>query len=129
MLIAYPSAVVHEADIAGVAAAALTTDGHGGKAYQLTGPEALAPAERTRLLADATGESIEFVQLSEDAERERLRSYGYEEDYVEFGIQLASNPPEAAATILPTIEEVTGRPPRTFAQWAREHAGRFRAMS
>ncbi|WAP50660.1 NAD(P)H-binding protein [Arthrobacter sp. ATA002] len=41
MLAAYPSAVVHEADIAGVVVTALTTDGHGGKAYPLTGPEAL----------------------------------------------------------------------------------------
>lgn len=129
MLADYPSAVVHEADIAGVAAAALTTDGHDGKAYALTGPEALTPAERARLLTEATGEPITFVQLSAEAERERLRGYGYDEDYVEFGIQLATNPPAAAATILPTIEEVTGRPPRTFAQWANEHADQFRAVS
>ena len=127
MLANYPSAVVHEADIAAVAATALTTDGHGGKAYPLTGPEALTPAQRTRLLADATGEPIEFIQLSEEAERKRLRGYGYDEDYVEFGIQLATIPPEAADTILPTIEEVTGRRPRTFAQWANEHADQFRA--
>ena len=129
MLANYPSAVVHEADIAGVAATALTADGHGCKAYPLTGPEALTPAQRTRLLADATGEPIEFVQLSEEAERKRLRGYGYDEGYVEFGIQLATNPPEAADTILPTIEEVTGRRPRTFAQWANEHADQFRAAS
>ena len=128
MLAGYPSAVVHEADIAGVAAAALTTDGHAGKAYPLTGPEALTPAERTRLLAEATGEPIEFVQLGEEAERERLRGYGYGEDYVEFGIQLAADPPAGAGTVLPTIEEVTGLCPRTFAQWAREHANQFRAV-
>ena len=129
MLADYPSAVVHEADIAGVAAAALTTDGHDGKAYALTGPEALTPAERTRLLAEATGEPIEFVQLSAEAERERLRGFGYDEEYVEFGIQLATNPPAAAATILPTIEEVTGRPPRPFALWANQHVDQFRAVS
>ncbi|WP_104104114.1 SDR family oxidoreductase [Arthrobacter sp. 08Y14] len=127
MLAAYPSAVVHEADIAGVVVAALTTDGHAGKVYPLTGPEALTPAERTCLLAGATGQPIEFVHLSEEAERERLRGYGYDEDYVEFGIQLASNPPKETAQILHTIEEVTGRPPRTFAQWANEHADQFRA--
>ena len=130
MLAAYPSAVVHEADIASVAATALTTHGHGhghgGKAYRLTGPEALTPAERTRLLAESIGEPIEFVQLSEETERERLRGYGYDEAYVEFGIHLATNPPEVADTILPTIEEVTGRPARTFAQWAHEHAHEFR---
>jgi len=128
LLAGYPSAVVHEADIAGVAAVALTTQGHAGNTYRLTGPEALTPAERTGLLAAAIGEPIKFVQLSEDAERKRLRGYGYQEDYVEFGIQLATNPPEAADTILPTIEEVTGCPARTFAQWAQEHADQFRAV-
>ncbi|WAP50659.1 hypothetical protein OL239_11545 [Arthrobacter sp. ATA002] len=66
------------------------------------------------------------MQLSEETERERLRGFGYDDDYVEFGIQLATNPPEVADTILPTIEEVTGRPARTFAQWAHEHAHQFR---
>ena len=45
LLAAYPSAVVHEADIAGVAAVALTTEGHAGKTYPLTGPEALTAHE------------------------------------------------------------------------------------
>ena len=123
----YPSAVVHEADIAAVAATALTADGHGGKTYRVTGPEALTPAERTRLLAEATGKPIEFVQLGEAAERERLRGYGYDEDYVQFGIQLATSPPNAAGAVLPTIRDVTGHLPRTFSQWAREHADQFEA--
>ncbi|MCC9193303.1 NAD(P)H-binding protein [Arthrobacter sp. zg-Y916] len=127
LLAGYQSAVVHEADIAGVAAVALTAEGHAGKTYRVTGPEALTPAERTGLLADAIGEPVRYVQLGEDAERERLRSYGYDEDYVEFGIQLATSPPENAGTVLPTVEEVTGRPARSFALWAQEHADLFRA--
>jgi uncharacterized protein YbjT (DUF2867 family) len=126
MLATYPSAMVHEADIAGVAATALTGDGHGGRAYPLTGPQALTPRERAAILAEATGRDIAFVQLTEDGERERLKGYGYDDDYVEFGIQLATDPPEASGVVLPTVEEVTGRPARTFAQWAREHAERFR---
>ena len=126
MLATYPSAVVHEADIAAVAATALTQDGHAGQSYPLTGPQALTPAERVRILAEATGEDITFVHLSEDEERARLRGYGYDEDYVEFGIQLATNPPEAAGVVLPTVEDVTGRPARTFAQWAHENADQFR---
>lgn len=125
-LAAYPSAMVHEADIAAVAACVLTEDGHAGEHYPLTGPEALTPEERTRILAEATGQEIAFVRLTEDEERDRLRSYGYDEDYVEFGIQLASNPPSVAGTVLPTVSAVTGRPARTFAQWAQEHADRFR---
>ena len=122
----YPSAAVHEADIAAVAATALTQDGHAGRIYPLTGPEALTPAERTRILAEATGVDITFVHLSEDAERARLRGYGYDEDYVDFGIQLATNPPDISGVVLPTVEDVTGQPARTFVQWAQEHATQFR---
>lgn len=127
MLAAYRSAVVHEADISSVAVCALTEDGHGGRSYLLTGPEALAPDERTRILAEATGQDITFVKLTEDGERDRLRGYGYDDDYVEFGIQLATNPPVEAGVVLPTVETVTGRPARTFALWAQENAEQFRA--
>ncbi|PSK82244.1 uncharacterized protein YbjT (DUF2867 family) [Murinocardiopsis flavida] len=127
MLATFPSAMVHEADIAAVAATALTNEGHGGRAYPLTGPEALTPPERARIIAEATGQEISFVHLTEDAERARLRGHGYDEDYVEFGIQLATNPPEAGGVVLSTVEDVTGKPARTFAQWARENAERFRA--
>jgi uncharacterized protein YbjT (DUF2867 family) len=124
-LATWPSALVHEADIAAVAACALTEEGHGGRSYALTGPEALTPRQRTRTLADATGLAITHVQLTEEQERRRLSGYGYPDDYVEFGIQLATNPPEAAGTVLPTVEQVTGRPARTFGQWAAEHAAAF----
>ncbi|WP_426752392.1 NAD(P)H-binding protein [Myxococcus sp. Y35] len=126
-LATWPSAVVHEADIAAVAAVALTQDGHEGKRYPLSGPQALTPAERTALIAAAVGRPITFEALSEEQERERLRSFGYPEDYVEFGIQLARNPPAQAARIVPTVEQVTGRAARTFASWAIEHASAFRA--
>jgi hypothetical protein len=129
MLATFPSAMVHEADIAGVAASALTEDGHGSRTYPLTGPDALTPQERTRILAEATGQDITFVQLTEDGERARLKGYGYDDDYVEFGIQLATNPPDASGVILPTVQEVTGRPARTFALWAQEHAEQFRTAS
>ncbi|UFU07251.1 SDR family oxidoreductase [Ruania halotolerans] len=128
MLATYPSAMVHEADIASVAARALTEEGHGGRTYPLTGPEALTPQERVRVLAEATGTDLTFVPLTEAQERERLRGYGYDADYVEFGIQLATNPPDSSGVVLPTVEDVTGRPARTFALWAQEHADRFRAM-
>ncbi|MEU7804008.1 NAD(P)H-binding protein [Micromonospora arborensis] len=129
MLATYPSAMVHEADIASVAASALTEDGRGSRTYPLTGPQALTPQERARILAEATGQDITYVQLTEDGERARLRGYGYDDDYVEFGIQLATNPPDASIVVLPTVEDVTGRPARTFAQWAQEHAEQFRTTA
>ncbi|MFL1380856.1 MULTISPECIES: NAD(P)H-binding protein [unclassified Nocardiopsis] len=126
-LAAWPSAVVHEADIAAVAGVALTGGGHGGRDLVLTGPQALTPAERARALGEALGSEVAWVHLTPDQERERLRAQGFPEEYVEFGITLATDPPEVAARVLPTVEEVTGRPALTFAEWAREHADAFRA--
>lgn len=121
-LATYPSAIVHGADIVGVAACALTQEGHSGQNYGVTGPEALTPAERTAILSEATGRPITDIQLTEVQERDRLASHGFGDDYVEFGIQLATNPPEAAGKVLDTVPRITGRPGRTFAEWARTYA-------
>lgn len=120
-----PSAVVHEADIAAVAATALTEDGHAGEEYWVTGPEALTPADRAHLIGEAIGARVVFERLTLDQERERLLTLGHPEEYVEFYLQLVSDPPPQGSVVLPTVERVTGRPARTFAQWALENAAAF----
>jgi uncharacterized protein YbjT (DUF2867 family) len=122
----HPGAVVHEADIAAVAVAALVEEGHAGETYVLTGPEALTPEERVRLIGAATGREIRFEELTEEEYRASMRAAGVGDDLIEFGVQLGANPPEAASVVLPTVERVTGRPGRTFARWAAEHAAAFR---
>ncbi|MFC4372978.1 SDR family oxidoreductase [Nocardia halotolerans] len=121
----WPSAMVHEADIAAVARCALTQHGHAGKSYRLTGPEALTPAQRTQLLAAAIGEPLTHRQLTEAQERTRLAGHGFGDDYVEFGLRLAKHPPAAAAAVLDTVPKVTGHAARTFGRWATEHAHLF----
>ncbi|CAL9372597.1 NAD(P)H azoreductase [Nocardiopsis dassonvillei] len=123
----WPSAAVHEADIAAVAGVVLTGGGHGGRDLTLTGPQALTPADRARAIGEALGREVPWVRLTEEQERERLRARGLPEEYVEFGIALATDPPGIAGRVLPTVEEVTGRPALTFARWARENADAFRA--
>ncbi|MFI6293180.1 NAD(P)H-binding protein [Nonomuraea sp. NPDC050790] len=121
-----PGAVVHEADIAAVAVAALTSPGHEGRVYLLSGPEVTTPEERVRLLAEASGHDIRFEPLTEAQLRERMAAEGADESLIEFAIMLGTTPPEEGRTILPTVQEVTGHPGRTFAQWAQEHASAFR---
>ncbi|MCO1574726.1 NAD(P)H-binding protein [Crossiella sp. SN42] len=122
-----PSAAVHEADIAAVAVAALTQDGHAGQSYLLTGPEALTATERIECLATAIGKPIEVVHLTEAQYREQLASFGFDEGYIDFAIHLGANPPEIGKHPAPTVAEVAGRPGLTFAQWATENAKLFQA--
>jgi uncharacterized protein YbjT (DUF2867 family) len=119
------SAVVHDADIADVAATALTTGGHSGREYWLTGPEALTAPERVAVIASVLGRDVRFVELTRDEAVRRWREQGFSEEDVEFFVLMRTDPPEAGRTPLPTVEEVTGRPARTFAQWVRENAAAF----
>ncbi|GAA2824004.1 NmrA family NAD(P)-binding protein [Nonomuraea rubra] len=122
----HPGAVVHEADIAAVAVAALVEEGHAGETYVVTGPEALTPEERVRLLGAAIGREIRFEEQSEEEYRASMRAAGVGDDLIEFGVRLGAEPMEAASVVAPTVERVTGRPGRTFAQWAAENAAAFR---
>lgn len=118
-------AMIHEADIGSVAAIALTTDGHAGKTYTLTGPEVLTISEKVRAISAAIGRDIQFVELTEEQARERMREKGAQDDVIDFVIGWHANPPESAFTVVPTVEEVTGRPARTFTQWVAEHVQHF----
>ncbi|MBB1244129.1 NAD(P)H-binding protein [Streptomyces durbertensis] len=121
------SALVHEADIAAVLATALVEDGHSGKVYPVTGPEALTIPEKVATIAEATGLDIRYVELSEAEARANWEAAGYySPEDIEFFVEMGANPPEVGYTVVPTVQEVTGRPARTFAQWAKENADAFR---
>lgn len=121
-----PGAVIHEADIGAVAAAALLDGGHAGQAYNLTGPESLTPRERVAILSRAIGRDIAFVPITHAQAVDRLVATGVSRADAEYVIGWYAEPPEAADVVVDTVERVTGRPARTFAQWVAEHADRFR---
>lgn len=119
-------AMVHEADLGAVAARALTGDGPAGRTLVLTGPEALTPAEKVRILAEATGLSIRYEPMSEAEARENWVALGYPPAAVDAIAGWYRDTPESARLVRPTIREVTGRPPRRFADWAAENRQAFR---
>ncbi len=121
------TAIVHEADIAAVAVTALTQAGHGGKTYTITGPEVLTPPQMVQQLAEASGRGIRFEELTLDQARARWQAQGYPDEVIEYFFWMYGNTPEIGYTVVPTVEQVTGRPARTFAQWAAEYADAFRA--
>ncbi|MDX3538996.1 NmrA family NAD(P)-binding protein [Streptomyces sp. MB09-01] len=123
----FPSALVHEADIGAVAAVALLDDGHAGRSYNLTGPESLTTRERIAILSRAIGRDIDFVSISHEHALDRLMATGVSRADAEYVVGWYADPEGDATTVVDTVERVTGRPARTFAQWAAEHAGRFRA--
>jgi uncharacterized protein YbjT (DUF2867 family) len=119
-----PAAPIDPADLAAVAAEALTTEEHHNIAYQLSGPEVLTPAEELHILAATLGRQLRLVEPTiEQAEAGMLRA-GMTEPVVEAIVArvLAGGD---GADVLPTVAQVLGRPPVTFANWARDNAGAF----
>ena len=117
-------AVVDPLDIGAVAAAGLRTDRHQGRTYRLTGPGSLLPADRVRVLAAVLGRQLRFERQPDVEAREEM-SRTMPEEYVEAFFSFYGRGALDEAPVLPTVEEVTGRPARTLEQWARAHAGAF----
>ncbi len=114
-------------DVAEVAIAVLTTDGHEGKIYPLTGPEALSMAEVAEKLSAATGKPIRYVDVPpEDARQARLAA-GLPPFLAEGLDELfAERRKGKESRVWPTIEEVFGWRPTTFDEFARRNAAIFR---
>jgi uncharacterized protein YbjT (DUF2867 family) len=118
-------AVIDPHDIAAVAARALLDDGHEGRSYVLSGPQALLPADRVRLLGAALGRELRFEAQS-DAEARAQMSAQMPVEYVDAFFDFYVDGSLDESQVQPTVEEVIGRAPRSFKQWAAGHADAFR---
>jgi uncharacterized protein YbjT (DUF2867 family) len=111
-------------DVAAVATVALLADDPESRAYRITGPEALRAAERVAILSEALGRHLPFEPLSNDDARREM-SANMPSEYVDAFFDFFVEGSIDETTVLPTVAEVTGRPPRTFQEWAQEHASEF----
>jgi uncharacterized protein YbjT (DUF2867 family) len=119
-------AFIDARDIAAAATELLTNPGHQGASYTLTGPEALSAAEVAGRLSAATGRQVRSVDLGPDGYRQALAGAGMPgwlvDGVVESNMMLAAG---HAATVTNEVARLTGRPPRTFAQFAADHQAAF----
>jgi (4-alkanoyl-5-oxo-2,5-dihydrofuran-3-yl)methyl phosphate reductase len=122
-------AFVHPRDIAAVAVAALTApEQHRNKAYAVTGGEALSMHEVAKLLTDALGRKIEYVPVSDEATSDSLRKHGMPAETVAALLPFGKIVREGrASAVSPSVRDVTGRAPLTYAAWAQEYAPAFAA--
>ncbi len=118
-------AINDPADVAAVAARALVSADLEGCSLRLSGPEALRPADRVRILATALGRDLRFEAVPNDvARREMTESMPVE--YVDAFFSFFVDGTVDETTVLPTVRDVLGREPRAFADWVATHQGRFR---
>jgi uncharacterized protein YbjT (DUF2867 family) len=111
-------------DIAASAAAALTSDRADGRAFNLTGPEALSYHEAVAVLAEVAGRPIAYRPSDDESFVARMVRGGMPEDYARFLAAIFHPVREGwAAGVTGDVEELTGRAPRSLRDYARDAAG------
>jgi uncharacterized protein YbjT (DUF2867 family) len=118
-------------DIAAVAVVTLTEPGHEGKKYVVTGGEKISYREATEILSKAIGKPLRFIDEPPDEARARLIKEGQAPALVDSllaiaAYQRAGGPTETITTV---VRDLTGKPPHTFAEFARDYADAFRGAS
>jgi uncharacterized protein YbjT (DUF2867 family) len=117
-------ALIHEADVAAIAVAALTTDGHQGAKYALTGPESLTQAEQLRTIGAAIGQELAYQVITPEQFRQSMSQF-MPADIVQMMLDYWSDTVEQPDVVRLTVEQITGRPARTLARWAADHVADF----
>jgi uncharacterized protein YbjT (DUF2867 family) len=127
-----PEPFVDADDIADVAVAALTEDGHAGEVYELTGPRLLTFAEAVAEIAEAAGRDIGYVLVSVDEYALALGEEGVPAEFVSLLTYLFSEVLDGRnAHLADGVQRALGREPRDFRDYARvaAAAGVWKPMS
>jgi uncharacterized protein YbjT (DUF2867 family) len=114
-------------DIAAVAAAVLTEQGHDGRAYDVTGPKALSYTDVATKLSASLGRDITYVDMPDDAVGATLLGFGLDPWLVGALVDLfqdyrLSGSDGYAAQVTDTLQALTGRMPRSLDQLLAEQA-------
>ena len=114
--------IVARDDVADVVTAVLTSDGHDGRAYDVTGREALSLAEVADRLAELSGKPITYKDETLTEARASRASYGAPDWQVEaWTSTYTAIATGELATISDTVARLAGHEPTTLAEYVRAH--------
>ena len=118
-----PEPFVDADDIADVAVAALTEDGHVGESYELTGPRLLTFTEAVGEIAQATGREIRYAPVSIEDFATGLEEQAVPGEWIELLVYLFQEVLDGRnAHLADGVQRALGREPKDFADYARDAA-------
>jgi uncharacterized protein YbjT (DUF2867 family) len=118
-------ALIDERDIASVAVRALTTDGHAGARYVLSGPEVLTQAEQLAAIGKAIGRDLTWEELPKQAAVEALAAAWGDRGFAGTAVTAWEWFVDHPETVTSTVCDIIGTPARRFADWAAANAAAF----
>jgi uncharacterized protein YbjT (DUF2867 family) len=109
-------------DIAAVVARLLTSGAFANRDFDLTGPRSLDHAEVATILTQATGKPIGFTDITPEAMLQGLLGAGLPKDYAAFLVLiLGFFKAGYAERTTDAVLQITGQPPRTIEQYAKDY--------
>jgi uncharacterized protein YbjT (DUF2867 family) len=124
---AFQESPIHERDLAEVAVRALLTDELVGRRLELTGPQSLSHQEMVAIIGEAIGRPLRYQEIPPEAAKQGMIQHGVPEPFVEALMGRYARDVGHPAITTGEVEKILGRPARTFAQWASDHADAFYA--
>jgi len=114
-------------DIAAVVTILLTESGHEDKAYNLTGAEALSNYKIAEILSELTGRTINYIDIQVDAARQSMKDMGMPEYIIEALMELSAIVKAGyTSQVSPAVNQITGRQPISFRQFAIDYLQYFK---
>jgi uncharacterized protein YbjT (DUF2867 family) len=110
-------------DVAAAAAGALRSDRFNQRIFTLTGPEAITWRQAAESIAAATGRNITYIPIDDDSFRQSLLDAGLPSHLADYLTNLFGPTREGRSAFLTRdVQELSGLTPRSFADYARDHA-------
>src|ERR687886_1925943 len=119
-------------DIAAVAVQVLNGNKNGeskhiGKAYDITGGEAISYGQAAEILSKQIGKKVNYVNISDEDTRKGMKDMGADDWTINSMIELFGTTRAGyLSEVSPAVEQITGNKPITFSQFARDYAEAFK---
>ena len=115
-------------DVAEVALKVLTSEGHEGKTYVLTGPASISFHDVAEGLSKAIGKKVTYMDVPLEAAHQSMVGMGMPDWAAHGYVEVMEGFSEGFAdTTTPYVEQLTGHPARSFETFARDFAQAFGA--
>jgi uncharacterized protein YbjT (DUF2867 family) len=124
----FAESLIHERDLAAVAARALRTDELVGQRPVLTGPQSLTHRQLVAVIGEVLGRPLRYQELPPEAATQGMLAQGLPEPFVRALMVRYARGLGQAAPVTGEVERILGRPARTYAQWVTDHADAFRTQ-
>lgn len=123
----FAEAVIHERDLAEVAARALLTAELAGRRLPLTGPRTLSQEEMVDVIGSVLGRPLRYEEVPPETARQGMVRSGVPEPFVAALLARYARGAGPAEAVTGEVEKVLGRPALTYAEWVADHATAFKA--